>query len=630
MSARESNAFSTLRLRLTLDHTSRHRLDMALLAVGQLERALTRSGLRNLDAMKRTRRWSEVCGLPTGLSPSGEIVDPRARRLRNAALQSLRREFHLTEYDFVAQVLKLRRESRWLCDHVPSSSSMVHATQVYEAFAAHLFRGAGRPRVPQPGSNCSLLGYVRDAGRSEATHEEVAIALAKGNKVPQARNAKWSGLFLSGSMADDDIVVHLHPSRTRSRHLAMPARTQIGGRSARDAWYLNDPDLWHQVKIVRRSVRSHDDYEAHLVCTRPPYRDPARYAEVPDAVVGVDVGVSSLAAVGICPNGTVADALLVRPTVEELERRCKMAQKQRRTHRALDRSRRATNPDAYAPDRHGRPGRGSRILGTRLSHSKSYRRRRLSLRDDRRREREARAIVINRTATLVIQRCGKSIITEDVNVGSWKRTWGRSIDFFAPGEFSRALEREACLAGGSLTKVPCRLGLTQTCHCGAVKKKPLSQRWHRCEVCGAGYATPPIDRDLHSAYLAAFVTIPSEKIDVTLNTDRAFAAWSGAEASLVAVSGDPLQGETSPSRSRVASSWSRHKASDRAGRATASDVNPNGLGRAGDSFTGDVGVGKAHTARLRNEASISQIGGQGAPHTPNRWIAPAGDVVSLR
>jgi hypothetical protein len=605
VAANEPDCFSVLRCRLKTDENARRRLDVAFVAAGHLERALTRWALTNLESMRHTTRWREACALPSGLSASGEVNDASARRTRNAALNALRREFSLSEYDFTKRILELRRNSRWIGEHAPSSSALLHATQVWESFAAHLFRSAGRPRVPRPWENRVLLGYVRDQGRGAATDEEVEKATAKGMKAPKARSARWSGLSLRTS-EDGGFAIHLHPSRDRARHLVIPVVTQ-GGTDVREAWYLEDPTSWRQVKIVRCEIRNHFVYEAHVLCAKEPYRDPSRYGCAPDGIVGVDLGVSSLAAVGIGPDGALIDALLVRATSEELEQRQLVARRRRRTQRALERSRRATNPDAYGADRYGRAGRGSRRPGTRLATSKAYCATRRALRDERRRERESRVITTNRTAIAVLQCCGTNIVTEDVTVKAWQRTWGGSISYFAPSEMISALEREARLAGGSFTKVPCRLGLTQTCHCGSVKKKSLAERWHRCEVCGSGFKTAPVDRDLHSAYLAAFVTSTSSTIASfiasTLDTDRALAAWSGAEAPLVAVSGDPQSRRTSQPHSRGASSWSRRKASHRADRAIASDVDPDSLGRAGDSFLGDVGVRKAHAERLRYEAS---------------------------
>ena len=599
----DPDCFSVLRCRLMIDENTRRRLDVAFVAAGHLEQALTRWALTNLESMRHTTRWRDAGALSTGLSASGEVNDATVRRTRNAALNTLRKEFCLTEYDFTKRILELRRDSRWIGEHVPSSSALVHATQVWKSFAAHLFRGAGRPRVPRLWDKRVLLGYFRYVGRAEPTPEEMREAAVKGRTPPRARSAGWSGLSLRTS-EDGGFAIHLHPSRDRARHLVIPVVTQ-GGSDQREGWYLEDPTSWRQVKIVRREIRNHFVYEAHVLCAKEPYRDPSRYGCAPDGVVGVDLGVSSLAAVGIGPDGTLTDALLVRTTSQELEQRRLVARQRRRTQRALERSRRATNPDAYGPDRRSRAGRGSQRPGIRLATSKAYRATRRALRDERRRERESRVITTNRTASAVLQRCGTNIVTEDVTVKAWQRTWGRSISYFAPSEMISALERETRFAGGSFTKVPCRLGLTQTCHCGAVKKKSLAERWHRCQICGSGFKSAPVDRDLHSAFLAAFVTSTSSPIASTLDTDRALAAWSRAEAPLVAVSGDPQSRRTSQPHSRGASSWSRRKASHRAGGAIASDVDPDSLGRAEDSFLGDVGVRKAHAERLRDEASTT-------------------------
>jgi hypothetical protein len=172
----DPDCFSVLRCRLMLDENTRRRLDVAFVAAGHLERALTEWALTNLESMRHTTRWRDACALPTGLSGSGEVIDTAARRSRNAALNTLRKESFLSEYDFTKRILELRRDSRWIGEHVPSSSALVHATQVWESFAAHLFRGAGRPRVPCPWENRVLHGYVRDEGRAAATNEEVQKA----------------------------------------------------------------------------------------------------------------------------------------------------------------------------------------------------------------------------------------------------------------------------------------------------------------------------------------------------------------------------------------------------------------------------------------------------------------------
>jgi transposase len=543
--------------------------------------------------------------MPTGRSARGEVIDAEAHSCRNATFDALRKEFSLTQNDFAKKALALRRDSKWIGDHVPSSSSVVHARQVWESFAAHLFRSAGPPKIPRPHESRVLQGHFREFGRGAATNEELESSAARGRKPPKARNGFWTGISLR-TTKDGRFNLRLHPSSDRSRRLVIPVVTSAGVQTSREAWYLSDPTTWRQVKIVRRQVRGHFVYEMHLLCAKEPYRDKTRYAKAPKAVVGVDMGVSTMAAVGIGRDGAITHALLVRATPEELEHRRSVARKRRRTQRALERSRRATNPNAYRPDRHGRAGRGSQQPGVRLTTSKAYRAKQRGHRDEWRCEREARVITTNRTAIAVVQRCGTNIITEDVVVKAWQRTWGRSLSYFAPSELSKALKREARLAGGSFTKVPCRIGLTQTCHCGAIKAKRLAERWHKCDVCGSGIKTLPVDRDLHSAYLAAFVATTSSPIASTLDTDRALAAWLGAEAPLVAVSGHPQLRKTNESHLRGTSSWSRRKASDRTGRAIASDVDPDSPERGEDSLLSDVGVGKAHADRPRYEASSNR------------------------
>ena len=79
--------------------------------------------------------------------------------------------------------------------------------------------------------------------------------------------------------------------------------------------------------------------------------------------------------------------------------------------------------------------------------------------------------------------------------------------------------------------------LSQTCVCGAVHKKPLSQSRHECPVCGAA-----AQRDLFPAFLARFVV--SERDEVYVDVHRAREAWQGAEL-LLSRATSALQGRFS-------------------------------------------------------------------------------------
>jgi len=187
----------------TLDISERsldtHRIDQAMEAVDHLERALVRWGLTKADLMRRSGAWRSGCALPTGLNSKGEIVDKGARATRNTTLNACRREFSLDEYAFAAKILELRRESKWICEHVPSSVALSHSRVVFESFAAHLFRHAGRPRWRSPGAVNVLIGGSRDKGRGPATAAEIERAVASGKNPPQARGGAWAGLSVRGT-----------------------------------------------------------------------------------------------------------------------------------------------------------------------------------------------------------------------------------------------------------------------------------------------------------------------------------------------------------------------------------------------------------------------------------------------
>jgi len=87
------------------------------------------------------------------------------------------------------------------------------------------------------------------------------------------------------------------------------------------------------------------------------------------------------------------------------------------------------------------------------------------------------------------------------------------------------LRRTVASTGGTLAEVPTRTtALSQWCHgCGRRVKKPLSQRWHQC-ACGVG----PVQRDLYSAYLAAYLDLA----DPIPSCARYQGYWESAEARL--------------------------------------------------------------------------------------------------
>lgn len=551
---------SVLVLDLSPNPAQAHRLDQALFAAGNLRRALTCFGLARLRDLRQSPEWLTARELPTGLDAKGKVADAPARKSRNEALNAARLLHRLTERDFGMVALALRRESHWIAEHAPSSSALAISHEVWEVFERHLFAGGGLPRVRAPRLVTHLPGSSRDEGRGAATPKEVERAEARGKNAPKERHPAWAGLTLQ--QREGGLVLRLSPCRDRGRRLEVPVVLSRPGDPdyERECHYLDHPDAWRAVSLERRVVRGRPRYEAHLVARLTPYRTPGLYDAVPGARVGLDLGVSSLAAVGL-EDGRVTAALLVRPSAEERARERDRALRRRRAQRALDRSRRNTNPKAFGPDKKGRPHRGSYLPGHRLTTSKSYRARAARLADEDRRRTAERTRRRNELARTIVTEMGADLVTEDVSVRPWQRRWGRSILAFAPGELQGAIGTEAKLAGGpGVTRVPSSLALTATCHCGARTAKSLAQRAHHCLVCD----NTPVQRDLHSALLAGCVRggAPSFYLDVPYATS----VWArGAEGPLTAASRRPgvISRQSSKRRSSAQSGARRDRSSRR-------------------------------------------------------------------
>lgn len=90
---------------------------------------------------------------------------------------------------------------------------------------------------------------------------------------------------------------------------------------------------------------------------------------------------------------------------------------------------------------------------------------------------------------------------EKVSVKAWQKNWGQQIGYKAPGEFQSCLVRKAESVGGRVDKFSCQeTKLSQSCVCGRIEKKTLSQRIHECE-CGV-----KVKRDVLNAFLTRSVT----------------------------------------------------------------------------------------------------------------------------
>ena len=116
---------------------------------------------------------------------------------------------------------------------------------------------------------------------------------------------------------------------------------------------------------------------------------------------------------------------------------------------------------------------------------------------------------------------GNEVHLEKLSYKSWQKNYGRSVQKHAPGQFVERLKRKAENAGGKALEINPYLGkLSQTCICGKVEKKKLSQRTHECS-CGV-----KAQRDLFSAFLAFHTK------NNLLDRGQALKAWPGARSLL--------------------------------------------------------------------------------------------------
>jgi hypothetical protein len=369
---------------------------------------------------------------------------------------------------------------------------------------------------------------------------------------PETRAANWWDH--TGPLA----LVFTGGADSERGDLVLPVRLPSGaGRWPRLVHFLNNPETWHKVDLVRRRDASAPGgwaYEAHLMVLISGYASPvtkARRAAAAnlDRVGGIDGNVSNLCVVSFPdtfdPAAGEVSSARVELTNDELASLEKARRKERGRKRALDRSRRSTNPAQYTPskrqqDRAARreaadlperqvqtPG-GARAANKAGVPKQAYRRDTLSAgyRFNRARIAEAAATAAaakdhraRRIAEQIVAEHGANLVVEDCDIRTWYRLWGKTLQATTPGRLIAAIGTECEKTDGRLLRASTvNTKLSQTCLCGAEVRKTLADRVHRCTSCGL-----VVDRDMVSAALAAHVrlTDPDDPSTAGLDTVQA-------------------------------------------------------------------------------------------------------------
>jgi hypothetical protein len=424
---------------------------------------------------------------------------PDEVKARGAALNAARAAVGLTEQSLQQWAAAGRKESVWIAKHLDAVAVNLLAARAWATLACAIFEGGPPPKIPRRENFRSIEGPPRNA-TSEVWQ---GITLRGQYSEPSERSA----LEHRGSWEryDGPLVLVWNAARGKSRQVVIPLKLANPGtaKGRREAHALTESSCWRGASVVRTWHKGKLRFELHLLVEKPAYVPEGRYDASPrDGRVGVDIGISSAACASV-QKEKLAGALLINRSVADRETDKVAAQRERRLQRAMDRSLRATNQDAFqrgSSKKGGRAGAGCRKPGARLRRSKAYQGKRAELAETRRVRAAERERRINEWAVLVVANMGRELVVESVRIKNCAKLWGTSISAFAPSLLVAALKREALKAGGSFMLVETRTTkLSQACICAAVVKKPLSQRVHTCTCPHIGGAR--FHRDLFSAFL---------------------------------------------------------------------------------------------------------------------------------
>lgn len=247
-------------------------------------------------------------------------------------------------------------------------------------------------------------------------------------------------------------------------------------------------------RIVRTVIAGRDTYRMQLVCDG----QPTRRHPVGDGRVSFDLGPSEIAVSVQRSDRTWMG------WIEPLADRIRLnTVRLRRRQRRLDRQHRAGSPGCFRADgTHKTGGCDWR------QRSRTAKRTTTDVAEEHRRLAQHRKTLHGGLANRLLAH-GADVACEKLDYVSWQKNFPRSVRDRAPGLLVERMRRKAESAGGNRLYEfnTTTTALSQSCLCGNRKKKPLSQRGHRCE-CGIKE-----DRDLLSAYLGLHVRTGADGLD---------------------------------------------------------------------------------------------------------------------
>lgn len=470
---RKSGPSFILELPLVVNPHESKVLSVRFEAGRQLYNAVLGEALRRLDLMKESQYWAFARKMPSG-APKSPVQKERAWFFSWVAFRANFTDASLQS--FATQC----KNACWISDHLDAHTTQKIGTRAFKAAQRYQFRTGGRPRFKPKWKALESM-----EGKSNATSLRW-----------REDHLEWSGLSLKAIYDQKD----KHGVQT---------------------FALQNPVKY--CRLMRRTLRSKTRWFVQLVIAGTPKwkdKNPVRVGKS-----SIDIGPSTIAAAS--ETGAFLEQFCAN--VPDLQKAI------RRIQRAMDRSKRASNPDHYHKDGTiKKPTSGKRLQWV---NTCGYLRLRARLREWHRVLAAYRRTEHGELANRVVA-VGNTVMAEKLSYKAFQRMFGKSVRDRAPGAFMGHLRHKAASAGGEVIEFPTRATkLSQSCQCGAVVKKPLSQRWHTCS-CGV-----QAQRDLYSAYLGLHVHQDTKNDHQAwrLDTETAREDWCAAEPLLGKAMSDVVQ-----------------------------------------------------------------------------------------
>ena len=396
---------------------------------------------KRVENIRRDPRWDKAQSMP-------KQVAGRSNPERSALYTELRADHGFTERSVMSYGSYLRRpclHGNFIRDHVGAQEAQVLAERAYDAVNNWFVVKRGRPRFKANGHGLHSLVVKDNNGDIRINDDGSGITGAGVNLA-----------FVLDPYDPVQFWAALHVAAGRLLRVGI-TRTDIRGRPTYRALLVLDGVALQRYEAGEETVTL----------------DPG----VGYANVVADTGAYREQLAG--PTGSDPGIDFDRALIARLSRR-------------LEREHRAGSPECF--DELGRHVHG-RCLWRERSREARTTQARLS---------EAHRIMAAHRQSLHgnlqnrILGIGIDVTAEKNSYRSFQRNYGRSVRDRAPGGFITGLLRKAESAGGRTGEGDPRLSApSQSCVCGARKKKPLSLRVHTCDECGIG----PIQRDVFSAFL---------------------------------------------------------------------------------------------------------------------------------